>query len=103
MNRITLAVRNYWNDGRGLILLRYAILSYSIAAVEWILATPENVFQFFPTLPHRDLDQVYLLDIFVFPAVWLGFVIKGIRKSGWPGIILLLPIKWGMWLSCGRR
>jgi hypothetical protein len=30
-------MRGYWSDGRGTDLLRFVVLSYSIAAAEWLL------------------------------------------------------------------
>ena len=43
------AIRSYWNDGRGPILLGYAVLSYGIAAIEWLLK-PGTLIRVFPSL-----------------------------------------------------
>lgn len=93
------AIRSYWNDGRGPILLRYAVLSYGFAAIEWLL-DPVNLLWIFPSLkavrPAPVFEGALLLALNVLPLLWLVIVIKGIKKSGWPGVILLLPVRWGM-------
>jgi hypothetical protein len=45
------AIRNYWIDGRMLVLLRHVTLSYGIAAIEWAL-NPEFLFTRFIVLRH---------------------------------------------------
>jgi hypothetical protein len=92
------AIRSYWNDGRGPILLRYAVLSYGIAAIEWLL-NPANLLWVFPSLKRNApsaFESLWLWALSLLPLVWLVIVIKGIKKSGWPGIVLVLPVRWGM-------
>ena len=81
-----------------LVLLRYAVLSYGIAAIEWLL-NPVNLLWIFPSLkggPNPVFEGALLMALNVLPLVWLVVVIKGIKKSRWPSVILLLPVKWGM-------
>jgi hypothetical protein len=81
------------------VLLRYGLLSYGIAAIEWLL-DPKHLIAIFPSLRsiHPSLsDSVILIALSILPLVWLTVVVAGIRKTGWPGIILLLPIWWGLW------
>ena len=91
------AIRSYWNDGRGPILLRYAVLSYGIAASQRLLWNLGRIFPWLGELrPARVFEGALSLVANVLPLVWLVIVIKGIKNSGWPGVILLLPAKWGM-------
>ena len=83
------AIRNYWDSGRGSVLLSYAVLSYGIAAIGKLLSNLVG-------LPFPAFESLWLWAMTLLPLVWLVIVIKGIKKSGWPGIILVLPAWWGM-------
>jgi len=66
------AVRSYWNDGRGPILLRYALLSYGIAAIEWLLS-PVNLLWVFPSLKGNGSsarESLWLWTMSLLPLVW---------------------------------
>ncbi len=92
------AIRSYWNDGRGPILLGYAVLSYGIAAIEWLLK-PGTLIRVFPSLKGNASsarESLWLWTLSLLPLVWLVIVIKGIKKSGRPGIVLVLPVWYGM-------
>jgi hypothetical protein len=91
--------RNYWDNGRGLILFRYFVLSYSLAGLGW-LSNPENFLWLFPSLKLKHataFDGLIIGAIYILPLVWLLVVISGIKKTGWPGIVLVFPFWWGMW------
>jgi len=95
---MTSALRNYWDDGRGPILLRYCTLSYGIAATEWLL-NPQNLLWLFPSLKQTKpsgFDGLLLWALGLLPLVWLLVVISGIKKTGWLGIVLVFPVWWGM-------
>jgi hypothetical protein len=47
-------------------------------------------------VPNPVFEGALLMALNVLPLVWLVVVIKGIKKSRWPSVILLLPVKWGM-------
>src|ERR1700753_1675952 len=87
---------DYW-DGRGAHLLKYGALSYGIAAFEWLL-NPQNGLRVFPALKGNSaVDIPWGVLLWILPMAWLAVVSIGIKKAGWPGIILLLPIWWGLW------
>jgi hypothetical protein len=100
---MTPAIRDYWDSGRGLVLLRHATWSYGIAAVEWLLLPP-NLSWIFPSLRNSSsasgsfsvFESLYPWLLGLLPLVWLVVVIKGIKKSGWFGIVLVIPGWWGM-------
>jgi hypothetical protein len=78
-------------------LLRYGFFSYGIAAIEWFL-NPRNALAIFPSLTGaKALETPWIVALWILPLVWLIVVIIGIKKTGWWGIVLLLPIWWGMY------
>ena len=81
-----------------LVLLRYAALSYGIAATEWAL-NPEFLFLRFIALRHapEPLTMIVWFAVMIALAVcWLGVVVMGFLKCGWPAIFLLLSIPYGL-------
>ncbi len=93
-------IRNYWIDGRGPMLLRYAVLSYGIAAVEWLLSPP-NLLWVFPSVKGMQIpgfDTAWWIALIGLALAWLATVVKGIYECGRPGIILLLPVMYGLFL-----
>jgi hypothetical protein len=79
-----------WEDQ--LVLLRYGLLSYGIAAFERFL-NPQNALAIFPSLKGtKALEGPWLAALSILPLVWLIVVVIGIKKTEWWGIVLLLPI-----------
>ncbi|MGO8911575.1 MAG: hypothetical protein ACLQDM_19960 [Bradyrhizobium sp.] len=79
-------------------LLFYAGLSCGIAAVEWAL-NPEFLVQWFPryaSVPQPILEFAWFAVMILLAVCWLGVVVMGILKCGWPGLILLVPVPWGL-------
>jgi hypothetical protein len=73
--------RNYWDDGRGPILFRYFVLSYSLAGLGW-LSNPNNFLWLFPSMKNNETyESLFLLVIFTLPLVWLLVVISGIKMG----------------------
>jgi len=84
-----------WKDR--LVLLRYGLLSYGIAALEWLM-NPGNALAIFPSLKGtKALEGPWIAALCILPLVWLIVVVVGIKKTGWWGVVLLLPIWWGMY------
>jgi hypothetical protein len=82
----------YWESGRGPSLLRFAALSCGIAAVEWLPGKRQQ-------LSDQQRSAGVALSTCVLallPVAWLVTICIGIKRSGWAGLILLLPVKWGM-------
>jgi hypothetical protein len=89
--------RSSWDDGRAATLFRYFVASYSLAGLGW-LSNPNNFLWLFPSMKNNETyESLFLLVIFTLPLVWLLVVISGIKKTGWPGIVLVLPFWWGMY------
>jgi hypothetical protein len=41
-------------------------------------------------------DSAYLTMLFAASLLWLGVVIAGLFKCGWPGLLMFIPVKWGL-------
>jgi hypothetical protein len=92
------AVQNFWRDCRLLDLFRYTVLSGGIAAIQWAL-NPEFLVRWFPVyrgVPEPILEYAWFAAMILLAVCWLGAVVMGILKCGWPGLILLLSIPWGL-------
>ncbi|MBX9711994.1 MAG: hypothetical protein K2X60_13260 [Xanthobacteraceae bacterium] len=93
-------IRNYWSSGCGPMLLRYAVLSYGIAAIEWLLSPP-NLLWVFPSIKGTHfpgLETAWWIALGGLALAWLATVAKGIYECGWPGVVLLLPVMYGLFL-----
>ena len=86
-------IRSYIDDGRLQHLIWFAVASFGIAFVEWSLS-PVNVHLWLP--PVAISDGVYFNMLFVLAFAWIGVVGVGIIKCGWPGLVLLVSAKWGL-------
>lgn len=42
------------------------------------------------------VGRIWLPSIILLTVIWLVVVVMGFRKCGWPALILLLSIPWGM-------
>jgi hypothetical protein len=81
-----------WKDQ--LVLLRYGLLSYGIAALEWSM-NPGNglALAIFPSFKGTTaLQGPWIAALCILPLLWILVVVIGIRKTGWWGLVLLLPI-----------
>jgi hypothetical protein len=97
------AIRSYWSDGRGPDLFHYAALAFGIAVLEFAIA-PEHLavwslwYNNFPTHYFYNplLGIIWPPLIVVLTICWIVVVVKGFKKCGWPAVILLLSIPWGL-------
>jgi hypothetical protein len=79
-----------WKDQ--LVLLRYGLLSYGIAALEWSM-NPGNALAIIPSLKGTTaLEGPWIAALCILPLVWILVVVVGIKKIGSWELVLLLPI-----------
>jgi hypothetical protein len=77
-----------WKDR--LVLLRYGLASYGIAAINWVLS-PGILSAIFPSLKGTTaFDRPWIATICILPLVWIFVVVVGIKKIGRWGLLLLV-------------
>ena len=81
MRRIAMWWQSYRDHGLPGKLGIYAVLSFVLAAITWLI--PHNL-QFMPVGSWLAI-------------AWLVVVITGTIKCGWPALILWLPIYWALY------
>jgi hypothetical protein len=96
-------IRLYWSDGRGADLQHYAALAYGIAVFEYAIS-PEHLVMW--ALWYHGYPNQFSLNPLVGPlwwpsiialtVIWIVVVVMGFRKCGWPSLILLISIPWGL-------
>ena len=94
-------IKNYWDDGRGRDLVRYAVFACAIALVEWLLQL-QNLFVlwyysvsiFRARRPIVGISLVRGDDLLA--VAWVAVVVIAFRNCGWPAGILLLSLPWGL-------
>jgi hypothetical protein len=101
--RIITNIRLYWSDGRGADLQHYAALAYGVAVLEYALAPEHFVmwaiwYQGDPTHVHLNplVGILWWPSIISLTIIWIVVVVIGFRKCGWPALILLISIPWGL-------
>lgn len=91
--RVRNYLRRFVDEGRVTTLIWFLLASYAIAGIEWTLS-PANAHFFW--LPNSLSFSAYLIVLSVFASAWLAVVIGGFIKCGWAGLLMLIPIKWGL-------
>jgi hypothetical protein len=96
------AIKNYWDDGRGHDLARYAVFVCAIAVVEWLLQV-RNLFVLwhysgirFPGVVKPLFGYPWFAAMILLAIAWVAIVVIAFRKCGWPAMILLLSLPWGI-------
>jgi hypothetical protein len=86
-------IRTYIDEGRLQNLIWFILAAYGIAFLEWSLS-PEIGPLWLP--PVRIADDVIFIILFALAFAWICVVGVGIRKCGWPGLLMLASVKWGL-------
>jgi hypothetical protein len=96
-------IRLYWSDGRGADLQHYAALAYGIAVLEYAISPEHLVMWAFryhgypnPFFLNPLVSILWLPSIVALTIIWIVVVVMGFRKCGWPALILLISIPWGL-------
>jgi|tagenome__1003787_1003787.scaffolds.fasta_scaffold20970554_4 hypothetical protein len=84
--------RRYVDEGRIKTLVWFLIASFAIAGIEWALSP----FVIRSWLDVSLSDRTYFVVLFIFASFWSAVVIAGFLKCGWAGLLMLIPIKWGL-------
>jgi hypothetical protein len=97
-----IAIKNYWDDGRGHHLVRYAVFVCAIALVEWLLQV-QNLFVLWyyqgihiPSVVNPLFGYPWFAAMILLAIAWVAVVVIAFRKCGWPAMILLLSLPWGI-------
>jgi hypothetical protein len=97
MSDFTWSVRDYLrrflDEGRLTTLIWFLLASFAIAGIEWALS-PQIARLWFPPISFSDRAYFTVLSVFAF--LWLAVAIAGLVKCGWAGLLILIPIKWGL-------
>jgi len=96
-------IRLYWSDGRGEDLQHYAALAYGIAVLEYAIS-PEHLVMWAlwyhgypnPFFVNPLVGTLWWPSIIALTVIWIVVVVMGFRKCGWPALILLISIPWGL-------
>jgi len=92
MRRTRDYVRRFIEEGRVRILVWFLIASFVVAGIEWALSPPIYRLWLGVNLPDRE----YFLVLIMLAATWSAVVIAGLTKCGWAGLLMLIPMKWGL-------
>jgi hypothetical protein len=80
------------DEGRAGPLGLFLFASFAIAGAQWALSPQIAPFWF----PVPDVsDSAYFTTLFALSFLWLGVAIVGLIKCGWPGLLMLIPVKYG--------
>jgi len=74
-------------------LVFFLLASFGIAFVQWSLS-PEIAPHWLR--PLRISDSAAFTILFALSFLWLGVVTAGLIKCGWPGLLMLIPAKYGL-------
>jgi hypothetical protein len=85
-------LRRFVEEGRVPTLIWFLLASFAIAGIEWALSPA--FYRFW--LDIRISDNSYYVFLLALASLWLVLVIAGFIKCGWPGLLMLVPIKWGL-------
>ena len=92
--------KNYWDDGRGPDLVRYAVLTCAAAFLEWLLQLRIIFFLGYRPGANIPVTQLFgyawFVGMILLAIFWLVVVIIAFRKCGWPAIVLLISLPWGI-------
>jgi hypothetical protein len=84
--------RRYVEEGRIKTLIWFLLASFAIAGIQWALSPPIASSWF----PVHLTDKGYFILLFAFAFLWLAVITAGLIKCGWVGLLMLIPIKWGL-------
>jgi hypothetical protein len=93
MGQVNEYVRSYIDEGRLRNLIWFSLASYGIAFVEWSLS-PGIAHLWLP--PLRISDGLYFYILFGLSFAWMCVVGVGIKKCGWPGLLMLTSAQYGL-------
>jgi hypothetical protein len=85
-------LRRFVEDGRVATLIWFLFASFAIAGIEWALSPA--IYGLW--LDIRMSDGSYFVLLLALASLWLVVVIAGFIKCGWPGLLMLTAIKWGL-------
>lgn len=86
-------LRRFVDEGRVATLIWFLLSSFAVAGIEWALSPPIYGLWLDVRLP----DSSYFVLLFVLAAIWSVVVIAGLIRCGWPGLLMLIGIKWGLY------
>ena len=87
MARMTGWVGRYADEGRLQKLFWFVLISGAIALGQWSLSPfPHNLVS----------DAHYIGVLLLLAALWAVVVAVGIFKCGWPALVMLTYVKWGL-------
>jgi hypothetical protein len=85
--------RRYIDEGRWRHLIWFVLVSYGIGFSQWSLS-PANAHLWFPGI--RISDGQYFAILFGLAFAWICVIGFGLKKCGWPGLLMLAGAKWGL-------